>query len=310
MNSDIEQALLYIQADDRDLWVKVGMAIKSELGDAGFDIWDAWSQSAGSYKERDARSVWKSIKHGSVQIGTLFHIAMEHGYQPEKRVDDHDYLKLVQERKQDAEKSRLKGEASLLLERAETRKRAEYTSGLMTPAPTNHAYLVRKGIEPLGVGVLGCEYKYLPRMIRNKGNVLVVPKMNEFGEVRSIEFIGEDGTKATLAGSAPSGLMYPFGEVKGVLWIAEGFATAATVYQEKRCATFASFSSGNLMAVAVALRHKYPDALINFMADPDDIGVRKATSAAHAVGGHAFLPNTERKDLDYNDYIQERRHEG
>lgn len=32
----IEQALSFIPADDRDTWIKCGMAIKAELGDAGY----------------------------------------------------------------------------------------------------------------------------------------------------------------------------------------------------------------------------------------------------------------------------------
>jgi putative DNA primase/helicase len=39
----IRETLSFIPADcDRDLWVRMGMAIKSELGEAGFDPWDAW----------------------------------------------------------------------------------------------------------------------------------------------------------------------------------------------------------------------------------------------------------------------------
>jgi len=76
----IREALTYIPSDDRDTWLKIGMAIKSELGDDGFSLWDYWSQSADSYKESDARSVWRSIKNGSTGIGTLFHLAKQHGW--------------------------------------------------------------------------------------------------------------------------------------------------------------------------------------------------------------------------------------
>ena len=81
---DIKNALLHVPPDDRDLWVRIGMAIKSELADGGFDLWNDWSQSSGSYKERDAIAVWKSFKQGPVQIGTLFHIAQQHGYQRQR----------------------------------------------------------------------------------------------------------------------------------------------------------------------------------------------------------------------------------
>lgn len=42
----IESAIAFVPAIDRSLWVEIGMAVKSELGDAGHDIWDAWSRGA------------------------------------------------------------------------------------------------------------------------------------------------------------------------------------------------------------------------------------------------------------------------
>ncbi|MEJ1341049.1 MAG: PriCT-2 domain-containing protein [Candidatus Sedimenticola sp. (ex Thyasira tokunagai)] len=77
---EIWSALSTIPADGRETWVKVGMAIKSELGDAGFSLWDGWSQSAGNYSERAARDVWCSFKDGSIKIATLFHLAKENGW--------------------------------------------------------------------------------------------------------------------------------------------------------------------------------------------------------------------------------------
>lgn len=58
----IREALQFIDASDRDKWVSMGMAIKSKLGDTGFDVWETWSQQAESFNGRDARDVWKSIR--------------------------------------------------------------------------------------------------------------------------------------------------------------------------------------------------------------------------------------------------------
>ena len=49
----IESAISYIPAIDRELWVEIGMAVKSELGDSGFDLWDRWSSQADSYNEKE-----------------------------------------------------------------------------------------------------------------------------------------------------------------------------------------------------------------------------------------------------------------
>jgi len=77
----IREALQFIPAGDRDTWVKLGMALKSEVGDEGFETWNTWSQQAESYKPATAREVWKSIKAGGgVNIGTLFHEAKAAGW--------------------------------------------------------------------------------------------------------------------------------------------------------------------------------------------------------------------------------------
>ncbi len=78
----IGTALNFVPADDRETWLRMGMAIKSKLGDSGFDLWDGWSQQAESYKNGDVRDVWRSIKPGGgVTIGTLFHEAKASGWQ-------------------------------------------------------------------------------------------------------------------------------------------------------------------------------------------------------------------------------------
>ena len=57
------------------------MAIKSELGDTGFDAWESWSQQADSFDGKDARDVWKSIRAGGkVTVGTLFYEARANGW--------------------------------------------------------------------------------------------------------------------------------------------------------------------------------------------------------------------------------------
>ena len=47
---DIRVMLSFIPADDRDTWVKMGMAIREELGNAGWPIWKEWSRKSDSYQ--------------------------------------------------------------------------------------------------------------------------------------------------------------------------------------------------------------------------------------------------------------------
>lgn len=72
-----------IPTHDRELWVRIGMAIKSALGEAGFDLWDHWSRRDQSYKSADARSVWQSIQaDGRITFATLYHEAKQYGLRP------------------------------------------------------------------------------------------------------------------------------------------------------------------------------------------------------------------------------------
>lgn len=76
-SEDITTALSRIDADcDYITWVEIGMALHSELGDSGFNIWDNWSRGGSKYNEREMEMKWRSFNNGSgVSIGTLFHHA-------------------------------------------------------------------------------------------------------------------------------------------------------------------------------------------------------------------------------------------
>ena len=75
MNARIASALAFIPADHRETWVAMAMAVKSEIGDAGFELWNEWSQTASNYNAQAARSVWRSCRGSGVTVGTLFHEA-------------------------------------------------------------------------------------------------------------------------------------------------------------------------------------------------------------------------------------------
>lgn len=65
----------------RDHWIKVGMAIHSEMpGDLGLTLWSAWSAEDPEYAgewtdENPCEPVWKSFRKGPVSLGTLFWMA-------------------------------------------------------------------------------------------------------------------------------------------------------------------------------------------------------------------------------------------
>ena len=76
---DIWSMLLAIPAYDRDIWIRVGMALKSYLGDAGYSLFDNWSQTADNYQGHAASSVWRSFRGSGVGIGSLVQMAGTNG---------------------------------------------------------------------------------------------------------------------------------------------------------------------------------------------------------------------------------------
>jgi hypothetical protein len=76
----IRDALFRINADDREVWREMGMALRAELGDAGRGLWDQWSATSSKFDQRDQDSVWRSFKGNGITIATLFHRAREAGW--------------------------------------------------------------------------------------------------------------------------------------------------------------------------------------------------------------------------------------
>ena len=68
-------------AGSRDHWVKVGMAIHSELpNDLGLTLWSAWSAEDPEFSQdweegNPCDAAWKSFRKGPVSLGTLFWMA-------------------------------------------------------------------------------------------------------------------------------------------------------------------------------------------------------------------------------------------
>ena len=88
---EIRQAVEAIPADcSREEWVNVGMALhwagtQTDQLDAALSLWNEWSaQSAAKYPgERGIITQWASFRNDkatAVKLGTLFHIAKQHGW--------------------------------------------------------------------------------------------------------------------------------------------------------------------------------------------------------------------------------------
>lgn len=146
---------------------------------------------------------------------------------------------------------------------------------------TQHDYLTRKGIQPHGAKI--------------EGDKLLIPMRDTAGTLHSLQTIARDGTKMFMSGGRVKGCYFGIGKPKEALIICEGFATGASIYECTGQAVAVAFNAGNLEAVAVALRIKYPALKIIIAADddhqtPGNPGMTKATAAAQTTGATLAVP--------------------
>ncbi|MBI4328198.1 MAG: DUF3631 domain-containing protein [Chloroflexi bacterium] len=146
--------------------------------------------------------------------------------------------------------------------------------------------------------------------MREYRGALVLSLRDVDGELHSLQFIGADGAKRFLTGGHIAGCVFTVADKPdGPLVMAEGYATAASIHEATTWATVAAMNCGNLLAVAQALRRKWPDRDIVIAADNDQFtdgnpGVTKATEAAKAIGARLAVPqfkDTSTRPTDIND---------
>jgi len=174
---------------------------------------------------------------------------------------------------------------------------------------TAHAYLTAKGVRLHGE-------------LRQWRDALVLPLRDSAGELHSLQFIAPDKRfdgerdKTFLSGGRLTGCFFTVADKPdGALVIAEGFATGASVHEATGLATVAAMNCGNLLAVAQALRAKWPEREIIIAADNDAFttgkkrkpcnpGVEKASETARAVGARLAVPkfkDVSSEPTDFND---------
>lgn len=188
---------------------------------------------------------------------------------------------------------------------AEAAQKAEMIWKDATPIEgQGHDYLKKKDVQSYG--------------LRACNGALTVPVYGENGNLQSLQFIRGDGVKRFLTGGKMSGGFFSIPakdkSKDGTLYIAEGYATAASVHEATGCAVLVAFNAGNLLAVAQMARRRYPERELVLCADYDNpseqspqaggVGVAKATEAARAIGGCLAIPDLDGQKADFNDLAQ------
>ena len=76
-----------------DEWLKVGMALKHE--GLPCSAWDDWSRAGSKYKNGECERKWRTFRRNDVTGGTLYHIALQYGYEPDAPSSDYDIHNLL-----------------------------------------------------------------------------------------------------------------------------------------------------------------------------------------------------------------------
>lgn len=291
--SRVASALYAINSEERWTWVTCGMALKSAFGDVGWELWDDWSRQADNYKAQDARNVWRSFRSGNIGLGTVFYHAMRAGWRPEAN-------ELVRRQKNVVDKwsSQKKVDLDNRLVQKKSRQFVQRFWNSLDVANPEHPYLRAK--------------KILPHCARRFFDQLVIP-ISLGGELVSCQEIGADGRKSFFKGGQISGASVQLGPVLEAVdycYIAEGFATGATVQEVTGQPVFCAMTASNLRRVALRVRQENPQAHIVIAADNDRFtrgnpGKTAAYAAAEAVGAEVLLPVFPRNEagVDWNDFF-------
>ena len=160
------------------------------------------------------------------------------------------------------------------------------------PASPDHGYLKKKGVQTHGAKVGG-------------DGRLIFPLYNEEGKLSSLQYVGVDGTKMYQAGGAVKACFYQMGAAgeSDTIYLAEGFATAATICETMKAPTFAAYSANNLEPVCAIIRKKYPAAEIVIIADNDKSGTGQMYSNQASAKHGARVIIIPNEGQDANDYV-------
>jgi putative DNA primase/helicase len=305
---DLRAALFAISPDlDRDAWLRIGMALHSELpGDDGSALFDEWCRNGQTYNARDVRDVWRSFKPGRITVATLIAEAKRHGWHPSEPITPEAAAERERRRREAAER-RAADDAKF---RAKADEAARNAAALWARASEHgeSPYLARKGVGAHGV-------RFLP------DRTLIVPMRNAAGELVNVQRIAPerppDGKpeKTFLRWGRKSGAWHMVGDdelcaAADAIVIAEGYATAASIFEATGRPVAVAFDCGNLRHVAQALAELYPAARLLIAGDDDratrgNPGRTKAAAAARAVGGLAVFPEPlPDGGSDFNDVRQ------
>lgn len=145
--------------------------------------------------------------------------------------------------------------------------------------------------------------------LREKDGKLLVPAKDYRGTIWSLQYICQDGQKKNLLHGKMKGNCFGISGKRDIIYICEGYATGATIFEATGNHVVGAFNAGNILDVAQTVRSKYPNVKIVIAGDNDqwvkgNPGMTKAKEAALKIGGYVVVPDfsdVSTKPTDFND---------
>lgn len=182
---------------------------------------------------------------------------------------------------------------------------------------SQHGYLQKKHVRNYGLRVLTHENK-ITHEAKCYPGTLLVPCYDINNNLVNLERIYFDKKemkfqKRPLSGARRNGAFHLIGEIlnsQSLIYLAEGYATAATIYEATGCATITAFNCGNLKYVAEVIHKKYPQIKIIITGDRDadqsgEIHAKKTiglTGGAYVLPNFSMIPDELRPDIKRSDF--------
>ncbi len=277
----------------RDEWVRLAMAAKA----AGLDLdtFDSWSAQADNYSDRDARSVWNSIRRtDGIGAGTLFKAAAQNGWSPhpEGRKSRARPVRAATRPVEPSKVPRPGMGATEVWERC-------------TVAPASHGYIVAKAGIPDGLRVVP-DGDPLTISGQRMAGALAVPVRSLDGALSTLQLIPPPGAgkKLNLPGASVAGV-FVVGDMLpgGIVYLCEGIGQAWACWKATGHAAVVCFGWGRVRGVAAELRKRDASAVLVLVPDvgkePD-----AETIAREVRGACATMPSGWEQNADVNEYAQ------
>ena len=156
----------------------------------------------------------------------------------------------------------------------------------------NHGYLTKKHIKP-------------SETTRQVENALIIPLLNDGGEITSIQRIFPDGFKKNLTGGKMKGSFHFINGSDCLICICEGYATGASINEATGASVYCAMSAHNIYETASIAKKYHPTADIVVCADDNsankiNTGLNAATQAAETFGLRVASPTVKK---DFNDML-------